>query len=377
MTWCSRRGSPRIPAGESSPGHGDARGLELGGQAIRGHSGQRRQVARAPRQLQAGGVGRGQVLQVGDHARQSQHLIAQRGQLVRGGLGEPVQQCLVPGLQHRNRCAQLMRHVGDQIAAQLLLTVHSVGHLVERGGQFAQLAGAGYLADPGGALPTAHRPGNRDELLDRAGDPPGHGEPGQHGRQRRQPGRTRDGPQQRDFQGPVGAAQAGPVNRTTASPARSPRTTIGSRVGWLAAARRSRATMRPRGRTGPGSGYPRQPSRPGQALATGWQLASSRCGPSRAGGHAIALVLRMLPGGQGRDVCSHERRGQPGEERNRGKGDRDERQCQPQAKGTTARGGLRAAISHRGLGPAGIRHPSRSARSPGCARPAQPCDAGS
>jgi hypothetical protein len=50
----------------------------------------------------------------------------------------------VPGLQHRNRRAQLMRYVGDQVAAQLLLPVHGVGHLVESGGQFAQLAGAGY-----------------------------------------------------------------------------------------------------------------------------------------------------------------------------------------------------------------------------------------
>jgi hypothetical protein len=46
-------------------------------------------------------------------------------------------------------------------------------------------------------------------------------------------------------------------------------------------------------------------------------------------------------------------------------------------RGAAARCGPRAAVSHRGLGPAGIRRPSRSARSPGCPRPAQPCDAGS
>ena len=48
--------------------------------------------------MQGGGVGGGEVLQVADHAGQSQHLIAQRRQLGRGGLGDPVQQRLVPGL---------------------------------------------------------------------------------------------------------------------------------------------------------------------------------------------------------------------------------------------------------------------------------------
>ena len=159
--------------------------------------------------MQRGGVGGRQGLQVADHARQPQHLVAQRGQLVRGGLGDPVEQCLVPGLQHRDRGAQLVGDVGDQVPAQLFLPVPRVGHLVERGRQFAQLAGRGHLADPGGALPAPHGPGHGDDPLHRAGDPPGHGQPGQQRQQRRQPGRARDRPQQLGLQAAVGAAQAG------------------------------------------------------------------------------------------------------------------------------------------------------------------------
>jgi hypothetical protein len=55
--------------------------------------------------VQGGGVRGGQGLQVADHAGQSQHLVAQRRQLVRGRLGDPVEQRLVPGLQDRDRGA--------------------------------------------------------------------------------------------------------------------------------------------------------------------------------------------------------------------------------------------------------------------------------
>ena len=64
-----------------------------------------------------------------------------------GRMAEPVQQGLVPGLQHRDRGAQLMRDVGDQVTAQLLLPIHRVGHVVERDGKFTQLARAYCLID--------------------------------------------------------------------------------------------------------------------------------------------------------------------------------------------------------------------------------------
>ena len=130
-------------------------------------------------------------------------------QLVRRWLGHPVQQRLVPGLQHRDRGAQLVRDVGDQIPAQLLLPVHRAGHLIEGGRQLAQLTGRADLADARGAVSARHRPGHRDQPGDRAGDPPGHGEPGEQGQQGREAGRARDGPQQRGLQDPVGGPEAG------------------------------------------------------------------------------------------------------------------------------------------------------------------------
>ena len=132
-------------------------------------------------------------LKVADHARQAQHLVAQRGELVRGGLGGTVGQCLVAGLQDRDRGAQLVGDVGDQVAAQLLLPVQGVGHLVERGRQLTYLTGRSDRADPGGALATSHRPGHGDDLLDRAGDPAGDGEPGRQREQCCQPGSAGDG----------------------------------------------------------------------------------------------------------------------------------------------------------------------------------------
>jgi tellurite resistance protein TerC len=191
------------------PPQADPGRLEPSGQAVGGRGRQAGQVAGAAVQVQRGGVGGGQILQVGHHPGQPQHLIAQRGQLGRGGLGDPVQQGLVPDLQDRDRGAQLVGDIGDQVAAQLFLPVHRAGHLVERGGQLAHLARAGDPADPDAALPAGHPAGHRDDLLDRAGDPPGDGQPGQHGQQRGQPGRARDGPQQRRPQRVVGAGQAG------------------------------------------------------------------------------------------------------------------------------------------------------------------------
>ena len=159
--------------------------------------------------MQVGGIRRGQRLQVADHTGQPQHLVAQRSQLVGGWLGHPVQQRLVPGLQHRDRGAQLVCDVGDQIPAQLLLPVHRAGHLIEGGRQLAQLTRRADLAGPRGAVAGRHRPGHRDQPGDRAGDPPGHGEPGEQGQQGGQAGRARDGAQQRGLQDPVGGPETG------------------------------------------------------------------------------------------------------------------------------------------------------------------------
>ena len=197
-----------VSLGEA-PLQGDPGRFESADQAGDGVVGQVGQVAAVLRQVQRRGVGGCKGLQVVDHVRQPQHLVAQRGQLFRGGLGNPVQHGLMPGLQHRDRGAELMGHVGDQIPAQLLLAGQRVGHLIEGGRQLAQLGWRGDPADPGGALPAPHGPRHGDDPLDRAGDPPGHRQPGQQRQQGRYTGRAGDGPQQRDLQAPVGAAEAG------------------------------------------------------------------------------------------------------------------------------------------------------------------------
>ena len=57
------------------PIHGDIGRVEQAGQAVGGGGGG--QAAGLAGQVQGGGVSGGQVLQVTDHPRQSQHLIAQ------------------------------------------------------------------------------------------------------------------------------------------------------------------------------------------------------------------------------------------------------------------------------------------------------------
>ena len=156
------------------PLQGDTRGLEPPGQAVRGHGGDAGQVVPAQRELQGGGLGGGQGLQVADHPGQPQHLVPQRRQLLLGRLGHAVQQRLVAGLQDRDRRPQLVRDVGDQVAAELLLPVQGVGHQVEGGRQLADLAGGGDRPDPGRAVPLAHRPGHGDQPFHRPGDAPGH-----------------------------------------------------------------------------------------------------------------------------------------------------------------------------------------------------------
>ena len=382
-----------VDAGRREPSlQGDPGRLELPGQAVGGGGGQAGQVAGAPGQVQGGGVGGGQVLQVADHAGQPQHLIAQRRQLVRGGLGDPVEQGLVPGLQDRDRGAQLVRDVGDQVAAQLVLPVQGVGHLVERGGQLAQLGRAGDRADPGGAFAASHGPGYRDDPLHRPGDPPGHGQTGEHGQHRGQPGRTPDGPQQVRLQRMVGAGQPG-----TGEPDDGLTDPVAAHQHRRALLRRSRLRGETRRgdddlagliadldlRPGPG-GQVQHRGQVGRVPALAAVPGAGRGGRDRAG------QIRPLLAGQGRDIRGGERRGEPGEQGHRGQRDREEGQRQPQAERAAAgrrgrrragrrsgRGRRAAGVSHRGSGPAGTRRPGPSARSAAGPGPARSCGAGS
>ena len=79
--------------------------------------------------------------------------------------------------------------------------------------------------------------------------------------------------------------------------------------------------------------------------------------PGRPGGNRDrAGQLGALLAGQVRDIRGGERRGEPGEQRDRGQRDREEGQRQPQAERTAAARGARRArgtcrggrVSHRG-----------------------------
>ncbi len=169
--------------------------LESAGQAVGRGGGGVGQVTAAPRQVQRGGIRGGQRLQVADHPRQPQDLIAQRAELGGGGFGHAVKQRLVACLQHRDGGTQLVGDIGDEVAADLFLPFQGAGHLVEGGRQLTQLSGRADLARPGGVIPGRHGPGHRDQPGNRAGDPPGHRESGEQREQGRQTGSAGDGPQ--------------------------------------------------------------------------------------------------------------------------------------------------------------------------------------
>ena len=136
-------------------------------------------------QLQRGGLGGGQRLQVLHNPAQPQHLFVPRGGLLRCVGHDAVKQRLGVGLQHCHRGLQLVGDVGYHAPSQLLLGNQGVCHLVEGDRQLTQLSrGARNVIDSGPPVPAAHRPGRLDQADDRPGDPPGNGQPNQQRQQR-------------------------------------------------------------------------------------------------------------------------------------------------------------------------------------------------
>jgi membrane-associated protein len=66
------------------------------------------------------------------------------------------------------------RNRTKQVAADLVLPVQRVGHVVEGCRQVLQFAQRRDVARPGDAVTAGHGPGRRDERRDRPGDPPRH-----------------------------------------------------------------------------------------------------------------------------------------------------------------------------------------------------------
>ena len=321
-----------------------------------------RQVARPPRQVQGGRVGGGQRLQVVDHAGQPQHLIAQRGQLAGVGSVHPVQQRLVAGLQHRDRRAQLVGDVGDQVAADLVFAVRACRPSGRR-------PRPGRAARPGARTGPPARRGRRPPWTgsprsagDRAGDPPGHRQAGQQGQQRRQPGRARDGLQQRGPQQGVGGAEAGAGEPDQSLPRCWPWTTTG------ALERRCRVG----GETGGGRPRRARPCR-GSAASTPLLAARSSSG-DRSADAQLSFRSHAAPAATATALARRCAAGRPATRRPRRRrrpsarpaappppAPRQEGQREPQPERVAA--GRRAPgrdLSHRGPGPAGTRRPARS-----------------
>ena len=114
-----------------------------------------------------------------------------RAQRLGIGLAHPVDEILEHGLQRGDRRAQLVAHVGDEVAAQPVGLRELGGHLVERAGERADLV-VRDGGDPRGEVTARHRLGRGDHLPQRRGQAAGEDphdregdEPREHARHRR------------------------------------------------------------------------------------------------------------------------------------------------------------------------------------------------
>ena len=81
----------------------------------------------------------GQIEQECDQIAQSMRLVENALHIRRGRFDHAVGEILKHRLQRRNRCAQLMADVRNQIVAHLVGVLKLLGHFVERSGQHADL----------------------------------------------------------------------------------------------------------------------------------------------------------------------------------------------------------------------------------------------
>jgi hypothetical protein len=88
------------------------------------------------------------------------------------GGDDPVAQSLQVALQVGQRGAQLVRGVGDEVPAHLLLPFQRGGHLVERVGQAGHLLGA-VARDAGGVVAVGDPTGRGSDLVQGASEHPG------------------------------------------------------------------------------------------------------------------------------------------------------------------------------------------------------------
>ena len=193
------------------------------------------------------------------------------------GRDDAVAQRLEVALQVRQRRAQLVRRVGDEVAAHRLLALEAGGHLVERIGQAGELLGA-LARDAGRVVALGDPPGRRRRPRRAAGRASGPGRP-----------RARCSPRRR--------------------PATAARTTVvtdSSYIAWAWSAESPASTIRPRKISAPTTvtpiGQDREPDAPPRRAPrarSGWRSRAPITGRRRpiadaADGGDVARMLGVV-----------------------------------------------------------------------------------
>ena len=133
-------------------------------------SGQLPEIDRSLRQAEARGLGGRERPEILDQARERLRLLERQGQMLVVARIHAVEHPLERALQHRERRAQLVRDVRQQIAALLVLALQPLRHRVERLRERPAF-GRSPLGDAGGEITVRGPPERRHHVLHRARHP--------------------------------------------------------------------------------------------------------------------------------------------------------------------------------------------------------------
>ncbi len=121
---------------------------------------------RAALQAQRGTLRQGEGAQVVDEARQQSGLIEDRSQVLRVRGIDAVEDPLEVALDHRQRRAQLMADVSEEMLARRLVGLEARAHGIECARQRAQLLGTAF-GDPPREVPALDALGRADQVAER------------------------------------------------------------------------------------------------------------------------------------------------------------------------------------------------------------------
>ena len=148
-------------------GHGDPSLGRRGGDRGHGVLDEHPDRDRFPVQRQPAGVAEGERPEVLDEPVQRTGLIEQPNQVGVVARMDTVELGFDLAPQHRERCPQLVRHVGEEAAASLLGCLELAGHVVECPSERAHRSWSGGT-DPGVVLATAEPFGAVEQFADRS-----------------------------------------------------------------------------------------------------------------------------------------------------------------------------------------------------------------